>query len=268
MITEAFLKEERIPLSMKQLTILVAGGTGFVGRKVVELLRKDGHDVIIYHRSQRAVPTHADAIINCVGIIREDHERFKEAHVDLARWLVRLGKKLKVRQFVQVSALGVQYEATAYQRTKLQAEHIVQTSGLPYVIIRPSLIFGRDDRSINLFRKVCRTGFFPLFAKGTVQPVSVDTVAQMIVAASYSRLRDRIVEVGGPEVMTYAQLADRIHPGVRVFTLPRWIARSLAVIAVVFRALPTREQIVMLGQENSTKDRTVDRLRIANPKLL
>jgi len=200
---------------MRKLTILVAGGTGFVGSKVVELLRKDGHETIIYHRGQRAVPTHADIIINCVGIIREDGETFKEAHVDLVRWLVRLGRKLRVRQFVHVSALGVEHERTAYQRSKLHAERIIQSSGLPYAIIRPSMIFGDRDRSVNLFRKMCRTGFFPVLAKGTVQP----------------------------------------------------IVRLMALFARVIRTLPTKEQLIMLGQQNTTGDRTVVRLGIDNPRL-
>lgn len=252
---------------MRKMTILVAGGTGFVGSKVVELLRKDGHETIIYYRGQRAVPTHADIIINCVGIIREDGETFKEAHVDLVRWLIRLGKKLRVRQFVQMSALGVEHERTAYQRSKLHAERLLQASGLPYAIIRPSMIFGDRDRSVNLFRKICRTGFFPVLAKGTVQPVSVDTVARLVVAAAYLRVRDRVVEVGGPEVMTYVQLADRIHPGVRAVRVPRPIVRLMTVFAPVIRVLPTKEQRIMLGQQNTTNDKTVTRLGIDNPRL-
>jgi NADH dehydrogenase len=207
-------------------------------------------------------------IINCVGIIREDNESFKEAHVDLVRWLVRLAKKLKVRQFVQLSALGVEHESTAYQRSKLQAEHIIQASGLPYAIIRPSMIFGPGDRSINMFRSICRTGFYPVLGKGTTQPVSVDTVAAMIAAAADLRIRDRVVELGGPEVFTYAQLADRIHPGVRAFAMPRPLVRLVSLSGVLIRSLPTKEMVMMLRQANVTKDRTVDRLKIKNPRLV
>jgi NADH dehydrogenase len=252
---------------VKRQTVLVVGGTGFVGRRVVELLKRAGHDVIIYHRGYRAVPTHADVIINCVGIIREDAESFKEAHVDLVRWLVRLAKKLKVKQFVQVSAIGVEHESTAYQRSKHTAEHIIRASGVPYAVIRPSMVFGRDDKSVNRFRALCRTGFFPLLANGRVQPVSVDTVAAVIVAAANLRIRNRVVEIAGPEVFTYRELADRIHPGVRVVKVPRWIVALVAGASPVVRSWPTKEMVRMLRQESVTKDKTVARLRIKNPRL-
>jgi len=252
---------------MRKLVILVAGGTGFVGRHVVALLQSQGHRVILHNRTHRAVPTHADVIVNCVGIIREDEQRFKEAHVDLAQWLVRLGKKLNVRQFVQVSALGIDPPRTEYQRTKLQAERIIIGSGLSYAIIRPSMIFGPEDKSINMFRAICRTGFFPLFAEGKVQPVHVDTVARTIIAAIEGRIRDRIVEVGGPETFTYRELAGRIHPGVRVFKMPKLFTSIITSFGVIIRSFPTREQVIMLGHDNTTTDKTVERLAIKNPRL-
>lgn len=250
-----------------QKVVLVAGGTGFVGQHVVDLLQKKGYRVITHSRSYKAVPTHADIIINLVGIIREERQTFKQAHVEFTKWLLGLGKKLKVQQFVQMSALGVEQQTTAYQRTKLQAEKLVQESGLPYAIIRPSMIFGKDDKSVNTFRALSRTGFFPLLANGNVQPVAVDTVAEVIVAAAEKRMRNRIVEVGGPEVLTYRQLADRIHPGVRVIKMPKFMISILTFFGEFIKKLPTHEQVIMLGQDTVTKKNIVDSLGIKNPRL-
>lgn len=252
---------------MKNMVVLVAGGSGFVGRRVVQLLAERGHRVIIHSRANKVVPTHADVIINLVGIIREDEQSFKEAHVDFTKWLIGLGRKLKVRQFVQMSAIGARPDGTHYHRTKFQAEELVKASGLPYVIVRPSMIFGPEDRSVNRFRGIARTGFFPLLAEGAVQPVSVDTVAHMIVAAAEGRMRDRTVEVGGPEAFTYAQLVDRIHPGVRAFRLPRPLVGMLTFFGEYIPAFPTKEQVAMLSESNTTKDRTAQRLKIRNPRL-
>ena len=252
---------------MQKSVVLVAGGTGFVGKRIVDMLEKQGHRVIVSSRSVRSVPTHADIIINIVGIIREDGQTYQDAHVEFTKWMLRLGKKLNVRQFVQMSAIGANVEGTPYQRSKALAEILVKESGLPYAIIRPSMIFGPEDRSINTFRGIARTGAYPIFAQGTVQPVHVDTVAQVFLAAADRRIRNRIVEVGGPEVFSYAQLADRIHPGVACFRMPRPLISVLTFFANWIRSLPTEEQIVMLGQANVTKDRTVDRLGIKNPKL-
>lgn len=249
------------------MIVLVAGGTGFLGKRVVHFLRKEGHETIVYHRSRRAVPTYVDAIVNCVGIIREGNQSFEEAHVDVTRFLVGLGKKLKVRQFVQVSAIGASLEGTPYQRTKARAERIVAQSGLPYAIIRPSIMFGPGDRSISRFRKIARTGFFPLLANGTVQPVHVDTVARTVVAALNRRVRNRAAEVAGPEVFTYAELADRLHPGVNVVRLPRWMVRLITMLGSFIPFFPTAEMVEMMRQDNTTNDRLVKRLKLENPKV-
>lgn len=251
----------------KNQVILVAGGTGFVGKHVVSLLQRKGYQVVIHARSNKAVPTYADIIVNLVGIIREDEQTFQDVHVEFTKWLVGLGKKLKVQQFVQMSALGVERKETNYAKTKFQAEEIVRKSGLPFAIIRPSMIFGPEDKSINTFRKISRTGLFPVMGTGTVQPVSIDTVAAVILAAVERRIRNRVVEIGGPEIFTYKQLADRIHPGVHAFKLPRFIVTLIATIGEWFTALPTPEQVAMLSQSNTTKDKTVERLGIKNPKL-
>ena len=87
----------------------------------------------------------------------------------------------------------------------------MRRSGLPFAIVRPSMLFGPGDQGINMFRAIARTGFLPLFANGTVQPVNAETVAALIVAAADCRVRDRVVEAGGPEIMTYRELADRVH---------------------------------------------------------
>jgi NADH dehydrogenase len=223
--------------------------------------------VIPHHRSFRAIPTHADAIVNCVGIIREDRENFAHAHVEVTKFLLKLARKLKVQQYVHVSALGIEPGTTAYQRSKLQAERLVLKSRVPYAIIRPSMMFGEKDKSINRIRAISRTGFFPLLANGTVQPVHVDTVAALIVAAVERRIRDRTVEVGGPEVFTYRQIAGRVHPGVVILEMPGFIVTLVTKLSALFLSLPTKEMVEMMAQENRTADKTVWKLGIANPKL-
>jgi len=252
---------------MKNMVVLVAGGNGFLGSRVVQVLTQHGHKVIIHSRHNKAVPTHADVIINCVGIIREDEETFEDAHVVFTKWLLGLGRKLKVRQFIQVSAIGAKPDGNGYQRTKWQAEELVRSSRLPFAIIRPSMLFGDGDRSVNRFRAFARTGFLPLFGNGKVQPVSVDTVAAVVVAAAENRVRNRAAEVGGQEIFTYAQLADRVHPGVRAFLLPRPMRAVFTFFGEVVTALPTAEMAAMLSQDNMTKDRTIERLGIKNPRL-
>jgi NADH dehydrogenase len=250
-----------------QKVILVAGGTGFIGRRVVEFLQKKGYRVIVHSREQKTVPTHADVVVNCVGIIREDEQDFKDAHVEFTQWLVRLAKKLKVEQYVQLSALGAELESTPYQRTKRAAEKIVEKSGLPYAIVRPSVVFGPGDKSINLFRKISRTGFFPVMADGKLQPVHADVVAQVIVAAAERRVRNRTVEVGGPEVFNWRSAVQRVHPGVITLRVPRWKLPLITWLGKWFKTLPTKDMLTMMRQDNVVKKNVVDRLGIRNVKL-
>jgi len=249
------------------MIILVAGGSGFIGSHVVKALKAKGHTVIVHHNRFKAIPTHADVVVNLVGIIREGPQTFREAHVEKTQMLLRLGKKYGVRQFVQISAIGAERGATLYHHTKALAEDLVRSSGLPYAIIRPSMVFGKEDKSVNTFRALARTGFLPLFGNGTVQPISVDTLADLVVAAVDKRIRNRTVEVGGPEVMTYRQLADRIHPGVTVFLLPRPICAVFTFIGRFLPPLPTPDMAKMLEGHNTTSDHTVERLGIKNPRL-
>lgn len=249
------------------MIVLVAGGSGFLGKRVVHFLEKQGHTAIVHHRGFQAVPTYADAIINCVGIIRGTEMDFKEAHVEKTKWLLKLGKKLQIQQFVQVSAIGVDGNGTAYQKTKLRGERLVVKSGLPYAIVRPGMLFGKGDISVNVFRRIAGTGFFPMFSGARLQPVSVDTVARLVVAAAEKRVRNRIAEIGGPEIFTYESFADRIHPGVISFRLPWLLVRLITLLGSIIPAFPTRDMVMMMRQDNVTRDKTVWRLGITNPSL-
>lgn len=248
------------------MIVLVAGGTGFVGSSVVKILQENGHETIVYHRKFRAVPTHVDAIVNCVGIIKERHQTFREAHVDITKWLVGLGKKLNVKKFVQISALGADVHGVSYQRTKAQAEKIVRESMLPYVILRPSMIFGKGDKSINTFRRIAQTGFFPVLSHAKVQPVHVNIVANVVLASLTGKLHSTTVEVAGPEVLTYEEIADRIHPGVITFTVPDVFVDALTLFSWI-PSVPTKDMVRMLRQDNVATTNVVSTLKLKNQKL-
>src|SRR5881227_3107620 len=159
-------------------SILVLGGTGFVGRHVVERLVARGHDVVVpTRRIDRAnhlfvLPTvnvvvadinvaadledlvrPASAIINLVGILNEtDGQTFQHAHVDLARNLTAACTAAGVRRLVHMSALNTDPAGPSrYLRSKAEAEVAVTGSGLDWTIFRPSVIFGPEDAFLNLF---------------------------------------------------------------------------------------------------------------------
>src|ERR1041385_2626353 len=161
---------------MSDRIVAVAGASGFVGRHIVSELLRRGHHVRALVRSRDkagealgtderlklvlgeatdsdaagGLPAGVSGVVNAIGIIRESGaDTFRKAHVQATRALVeaaQAGAGPTPPRFVQVSALGVGDEGkTEYQRTKFEGEMIVRRSGLPWAILRPSLIHGADS---------------------------------------------------------------------------------------------------------------------------
>jgi NADH dehydrogenase len=189
---------------------LVLGGSGFIGRHVVARLAAAGHRVTVLTR-RRASARHlillptvdvvegdpldaatlarltvpVTAVINLAGILHErGGETFKRVHVDLPRMIVDACRAAGVKRVVHLSAVGA--DATGgpsrYMRSKGEGEAIIEGSGLEWTIFRPSIVFGREDRFINLFAKLARA--LPVLAVASpharFQPVYVRDVAACV----------------------------------------------------------------------------------------
>ena len=168
-----------------------------------------------------------DAVIDLVGILHGDQHAFEAAHVDLPRRLVAACRAAGVPRLLQMSALGADAAGPSmYLRSKAAGEAAVLTAGatvtspaspaveadatsLQGTVFRPSVVFGPDDRFLNLFATMQRwLPILPLARAGArFQPVAVEDVAAAFVAA----LDDpdtfgRIYELTGPRVYTLADL--------------------------------------------------------------
>lgn len=219
--------------------ILVLGGSGFVGRAVceklvqrfngaetritvpsrhparardiqplptVELVRCDVHDDA---QLQRLVRGH-DAVIHLIATLHGSEREFQRVHVELPRRVAAACREAGVRRAVHVSALGADAAAPSmYQRSKAAGEAAWRDSGLAVTVLRPSVIFGENDRLMNRFASLQRV--FPLMplagAGARFQPVWVDDVATAIVTSLSSRSTiGETIECTGPTVYTLAEL--------------------------------------------------------------
>jgi len=249
--------------------ILILGGTGFVGRHICTRLSQAGWSAIVPSRSPAAarhlaglprvdvVPgdvhdeatlirllAGADAVVNLVAILHGSEAAFEQVHVELPKKLARACAAAGVRRLVQVSALGAALDGPSmYQRSKARGEAVLHTQAaagiLDLTVLRPSVIFGAQDKFLNVFAQLQR--MFPLIplagADTRFQPVWVEDVA----AAVMRCLQDdatigQIFEACGPEVFTLRDLVRLAgqYAGVNqgrgraVFALPMPLARLQA----------------------------------------
>jgi NADH dehydrogenase len=187
-----------------------------------------------------------DAVINLVAILHGSEADFERAHVALPHKLVAVCKARGVRRVVHVSALGVSANAPSrYLRSKAAGEAVLAASGLDVTVLRPSVIFGENDKFINLFAGMQSVvPIVPLAgATATFQPVWVDDVAAAIVSAlDRPDSIGQTIECAGPTVYTLADLvrfAGRAsgHPR-PVIGLPDAIARLQAGLMELLPGTP------------------------------
>ena len=239
--------------------IVITGGTGFVGRSVIERLFEHNRQtrlVVPTRRlasgrqvqllptvdlvecnihdpaAQRAVLDGADALVHLVAVLHGSEADFDRVHVQLPRHLAAACAAAGVQRVVHVSALGVASHApSAYLRSKAAGEAVWQqaaqlygsgqghasgqtlSQGLDITLLRPSVIFGAQDRFTNLFVSLQRVfPVLPLAGAGAqFQPVWVGDVAQAVVNSLAGQGPDSpVVECAGPEVLTLKQIVQRV----------------------------------------------------------
>lgn len=243
--------------------ILILGGTGFVGRHLCEQLQRAGHRMTVPTRQlktadcirhlpgvtplvadihqpeqlKRLVAGH-DAVVNLVAILHGNERAFRRVHVDLVASLVEACEGAGVRRVVHVSALGANPQSSSrYQVTKALGEAVLDASALDVTILRPSVIFGADDRFLNLFARMQRVlPVVPLAgAQARFQPVWVEDVAAAIgYALSHPTTIGQAIEVAGPDVYTLKQLVQKAGHAVGcarpVIALPTAVAYFQAML--------------------------------------
>ena len=225
--------------------IVITGGTGFVGRVLCERLFEHDPQTRLVVPTRRlasgrvlqTLPTvdlvechvtdptalsgllaGADALVHLVAILHGSAAEFDRVHVQLPRQLAAACAAAGVKRVVHVSALGVSPQAPShYLRSKAAGEAVwqqaAQLHGLDITLLRPSVIFGAEDRFTNLFASLQR--WFPMMplagADAQFQPVWVGDVAQAVVnSLGLNASPGPVVECAGPEVMTLRQIVQQV----------------------------------------------------------
>ncbi len=269
--------------------ILVLGGSGFVGRQVCEQLARLGWHITVPTRRAvnaakvqslpgltvleasvhseadlaRLMPGH-DAVVNLVAVLHGSETRFEQVHVELPAKIVRAMQHAGVQRLVQVSALGADLQGPSkYQRSKASGEAVLQGAGLQLTVLRPSVIFGAEDKFLNLFADLQGIApFMPLAGSGTrFQPVWVGDVARAVVTCLQKpETIGQTYDLCGPDVLTLGQLVKQAGQwagvnqgrGRPVVALPMWVGwlQAAAMELAPGEPLMSRDNLASMKVDN------------------
>jgi uncharacterized protein YbjT (DUF2867 family) len=254
---------------MRPLSIVVLGGTGFVGTRLVARLIKDGHRVTalsrdreqhkhllvlpgltlencdVYEEAQLSERFRGkDVVINLIGILNErgfSGLGFKRAHTELTRGVLQAVRSAGVGRLLQLSALKAAIDAPSYYlRSKGEADQLIRESNpaLDWTIFQPSVMFGPGDTFLNRFAGLLAAIplVFPLARPNArFQPVFVDDVIEAMLRCLHGGACSRqIYELGGPQIYSLREIVGLVAKltGHRrwIIGLPNFAARTQALI--------------------------------------
>ncbi len=275
------------------MNILVTGANGYVGLHLVSYLVGQGNKIWALVRPScseqekqlltglgailvpneldgdkplQIIPEEMDVVVHLLGSLQAPSVgTFRSVHASKTRFLAAECRRLGVRRLVYLGTLGAAPEAVSeYLRTKWFAEEEVRASGVPHVIVRSPLIFGREigareSKVIAKLKELIQTRKrIPIVGNGRnlLQPIYVgDLVRCLNIASSYPSLENQSVDVGGPERVSFEQLVTLLSEKLGVQKdkahIPIPLALCVAMIAQCFglRIPITPDQVRMMKQD-------------------
>lgn len=284
------------------MRVLVTGASGFIGAALVDALLAAGHAVVAGvrdpERARRRWPgidavavdfdsdadpadwrarlQGVDAVINAVGLFREDAEQsFDQVHVRVPQALFAACVDSGVARVVQLSALGAdEAAATAYHRSKKQADQALLGLPLTATVLQPSLVFGPDGASSRLFLRLAALPVLPLPDGGRqrVQPAHIDDLVAAVLAVLALPAPPRRLAVVGPHPLALRDYLQCLRSALglgrlRVLRIAPALARAAAGIAGRWRiGLLDRDALAMLERGNTADVAPLERVLGRSPR--
>jgi NADH dehydrogenase len=267
--------------------VFVTGGTGFIGPKIVHALRAQDRDVRALVRnpargaqlaswgaelasgdvtdpvSVRSAMEGCSHVVHLVALLRGSAQDFHRVMTEGFRNVLAAAKEQRAERVILMSALGTNdatKDLVPYYRAKWQMEQDLEASGLDYVIVRPSFVFGPDGGALPTFvRQVKVSPVVTVIGPGLQrsQPIWVEDVAAYFARAiDNPQAANRTFEIGGPDVVTWNELYERIARVLgkrrRLVHVPFGVARTGARLTQRLPGAPLSvDQVTMLqGGDN------------------
>jgi NADH dehydrogenase len=273
------------------MRIFLTGGTGFVGTHLLRRLLRDGHEVRALRRTSSSVKAEqgfesrlkmlegdisspdlisqvagCDAVIHLVGIIMEQGtSTFEAVHHLGTRNVAQAARAAGVKRFVLMSALGARPgDASRYHTTKFAAEEEVRKSGMPFTILRPSLIVGEGSAFVEQMVKVMRSAPLvrpiPGTGKYLFRPVYIDDVVECFTQSltNHDASGQTVNLVGGEELNLDEigrEIAACIGIRKRAVHIPMALMKAAAALFSILPVTPPVNSVQLrMMEEGSTAD--------------
>ena len=272
-----------------QDSILIFGSSGQVGKSLIRKFTKNHYRVIAVtrsiHRKGYQIKTQANygyleleeinsfneenisrlmnkssVCINLIGILYEKKENhFNLIHSDLPSLLSKVAKKKSLKQFIHLSALGIESAIDSnYALSKLSGEEKVRQNFSDFVILKPSIVYSVDDNfTTNFMSLLSKLPVMPLYYKGKTKftPIHVTDLADIIYEVVRNKITKETIECIGPEVLTFKEIILKILKSINkkrlLFPMPLYLAK---INAKLFQLMPkpllTLDQLKLLKYDN------------------
>ena len=291
---------------MKQKIATIFGASGFIGRHLIRRLTEKDFRIVAATRSPylhgylkplgnpgqidlekvnifdeervKILIKNSNVVINLIGILYENRkQKFENIHARIPDLLSKLCNEHNIEKFVHISALGTKEAVSSkYMQSKLNGEKNILNNFNRSVILRPSIVYGPEDKFFNQFASLAEfLPALPLIGGGLTyfQPIYVGDVAQSIVTIlEKENINNNIYELGGPNTFTFKELMKILLKQIQkkrfLIPIPFSFAKFQArILQLLPKPLLTADQVEMLKYDNIVSNNypTLKDLKI-NPK--
>ena len=275
---------------MKPKNCLIFGASGQVGRHLLRKLTKNNYKVTAVtrnlHQKGYLLKTQAsagwidcvesnifdeeklkelisksDICINLVGILYEDKSvnTFENIHVKFPSLISKICKDQNVRQFIHLSALGIDSAKNSiYAKSKIEGEISIKNNFPLATFLRPSVVYSVDDNFTTSFMNLLsKLPIFPLYYNGETKfvPISADDLSEIILKVVNDDIKSKTIECIGPEIISLKEILQRllklIDKKKLLVPMPLPIAKLTAKLFQLFpKPLLTEDQLKLLSYDN------------------